>query len=104
MHPIVVKEKEEEKKVPRSFFFGFWYTKETCFSVLTLPNDAGDELVFLIALDADALPPVAEVSTVPVGYVPWVIFASVMAPGEVVVAAALGHIYLQVEGGKGGGV
>lgn len=50
--------------------------------------------ILLIALDADTLPPMAEVSAVSVGIIPRVLLASVMTPGEVVVAGSEGKVHL----------
>lgn len=50
--------------------------------------------ILLIALDADTLPPMAEVSAVSVGIIPRVLQASVMTPGEVVVAGSEGKVHL----------
>lgn len=50
--------------------------------------------ILLIALDADTLPPMAEVSTISVGIIPRVLLASVMTPGEVVVAGSEGKVHL----------
>lgn len=69
--------------------------RRSMLKVLTLVDDLGDDGVLCRALDAHALPAVAQGFAVVVGAVPVVLPSTVVPPGEVVVAVAVAQIDLQ---------
>lgn len=69
---------------------------------LTLVDDIGDDGVLVLSLDAHALPAVSQLLAVIVRVVP-VGLREAVPPGEVVVAVAVGQVYLRSRQSPGRG-